>query len=228
MNAAFIGNNFYNQMMDMGEDYTIIGLDGEEFTGKISLVSQRYSRLLEEREYLLQGVATFPDMESQEKYRGCYFTRNIDAPNTYIMVSVIPEPTEPRIGYIYCVECNDTVTLANLEKQRNEKGDTITVPVPFAENINVYIDTTLQKQRKSSDGNFENTIYYMQVPAHYGLSEDQVVLRKTFVWDSEEKKNVLKDKRYRVESVTLSMTRVGEDGNIYGIMDVQMSVDTRR
>lgn len=227
MNTSVIGNNFYNMLMDMGEDYTITTLDGGEFTGKLSITTQKYSRLMEEREYLLQGVATFPDLESQEKFRGCYFTRNIDFPNTYIMISVIPEPTDERIGSVYCVECNAIVTLANLEMQTDEKGDTIAVPVPYAEDIKVYFDTTLQKQRKSSDGNFENTKYYMQMPAHYGIMEDQVVIKKSLMWDDEEKGFKLKDRRYRVESVTTSMTRMDADGNIYGICDVQMSIDTR-
>lgn len=227
MHTNFIGNNFYELLQDIGEDYTITSLDGEEFTGKISLAAQRYSRVLEEKEFLLQGAATFPEREMQQKFRGCYFTRNIDSPNTYILVSVIPEPTDGRIGYVYCVKCNETVTLANLETQMDEKFDEITTPIPFAEDVQVYFDTTLQKQRKSADGNFDVTSYYMQIPAHYTLSEDQVVLRKSFKWDNELKKNVLVNKRYRVESVTLSMAEEGEDGNIYGILDVQLSVDTR-
>lgn len=227
MNTTFIGNNFYQMLMDIGEDYTINLLDGTQFTGKISLEPQRYSKMLEEREYLMQGAATFPDIEAQEKFRGCYFTRNINHPNTYIMVSVIPEPTDQRIGYIYVVECNETVSLANLEKTMDEKFDEITTPVVFAENVKVYFDTTLQRQRKSSDGNFDVTSYYMQMPAHYGLSEDQVVLRKGFEWDEKQQKNILVDRRYRVESVTLSMADQDADGNIYGICDVQMSLDTR-
>ncbi len=227
MNTAPVGKAFYDMLMDIGEDYTITKLDGTKFTGKISLEPMNYSKMLEEREYLMQGAATFPDIQSQNDFRGCYFTRNIDHPDTYIMVSVIPEPTDQRIGYIYCVECNETVSLAYLEEQINEKLDTVTVPVVFASDVKVYFDTTLQKQRRSADGNFDVTSYYMQMPAHYGLSEDQVVLRRAYEWDDKNKKNVLVDRRYRVESVTLSMADESIDGNVYGIMDVQLSIDTR-
>lgn len=229
MTKNFIGNNFYELMQNgyNAEDYTLTTFSGEEFTGKISLAVQRYSRVLEEKEFLLQGVATFPGIEAQETFRGCYFVRETDPMNTYIMVSIVPEPTDGRIGQIYCVECNETVTLANLETHTNDKFDEVMEPVPFAEDVKVYFDTTLQRQKSGSDGNFDVTSYYMQMPAYYGISEDQVVLRKTFKWDEEQKKNVIAYKRYRVQSVTTSMMKIDEEGNVCGIVDVQMSADTR-
>lgn len=226
----YIGNNFFELMQDPynTEDYVLTQLNGEEWVGRISLEAKTSSTyMMEEREYLQKGTATFPDIDAQTTFRGCYFHRAINPHRTYILVSTIPEPTDGRIGDVFAVECNETVKLAYLEEQINEKHDTITVPVPFAEDVQVYFDTTLQKQRRSSDGNFEQTLYYMQIPARYGLSEDQVVLRKSFVWNNELKKNELVDTRYRVESVTLSMTTTDNEGNIYGIMDVQMSIDTR-
>lgn len=224
----FIGDNFYKLMMRQGEDYTLYKQNGEEWHGKISLEEKTSSTyMMEEREYAMMGEATFPDIESQTTFRGCYFRREINPNKLYILTSTIPETTNEKIGYIFCVECNETVSLAYLETQTDNKFNKITVPVPFAENINVYFDTTLQKQRRGADGNYVNTLYYMQIPAHYGLSIDQVVLRKGFVWDDKLKKNILKDVPYRVESITLSMATTDDEGNIYGIMDVQMSIDTR-
>lgn len=228
MDKTFIGNNFYNLMLDLGEDYILTMPNGQEYKGKISLKTKTSSTyMLEEREYLMIGAATFPDIESQTKFRGCYFTRQINPNRTYILTSTIPEPTNENVGYVYAVECNEVVTLANLEKKLDEKGNRITVPVPFEEDVKVYFDTTLQKERRTSDGNFENTLYYMQMPAHYGLSVDQVVLRKSFKWNDEAKKNELVNTRYRVSSITLSMATTDEEGNIYGICDVQMTIDTR-
>lgn len=228
MNKEYIGNNFYGLLQDIGEDYVLETPDGEEYHGKISLETKTSSTyMIEEREYLMIGAATFPDIDAHTTFRGCYFHREINPKHTYLLVSIIPEPTEPRVGYVYAVECNEKVTLAYLEKRTDNKNNRITVPVPFAEDILVYFDTTLQKQRRSSDGNFEQTLYYMQMPARYGLSPDQVVLRKAFRWNDELKKNELVNVRYRVESVTLSMSTVDDEGNIYGICDVQMSIDTR-
>lgn len=227
LHKQIVGPNFYQIMQDLGENYVLTDYYGDEFHGKMSIAVQKYSRILEEKEYLLQGAATFPGVEETESFRGCYFTRDTDPGNTYIMTSIVPEPTDSRIGYIYVTECNEEVTLANLIKTVDEKGDNVTIPVPFAENVKVYFDTTLQRQKKSSDGNFEGNIMYMQMPAKYGLSEDQVVLRDAFQWDDEQQKNVMKKRRYRVEAVSSSMTKKGPDGEIYGILDVQMSLDTR-
>lgn len=228
MDRQRIGNNFWQLLQDIGEDYTLTRQNGEEFIGKISLEPKTSSTyMMEEREYLMKGAATFPDIESQTTFRGCYFKRQINPNRTYLLTSTIPEPTEERVGYVFAVECNEKVSLAYLTTETDEKFNKVTVPVPYAEDVLVYFDTTLQKQRRSSDGNFEQTLYYMQMPAHYGISEDQVVLRKSFKWNGKEKKNELVDTRYRVESVTLSMTTTDEDGNIYGICDVQLSLDTR-
>lgn len=226
----YVGNNFYELMQREynAEDYVLTQLNGEEWIGRISLEAKTSSTyMMEEREYLQKGTATFPDIESQTTFRGCYFHRTINPERTYILVSTIPEPTDERVGDVFAVECNEIVKLAYLEEQENEKGDRETIPIVFAEDVQVYADTTLQKQRRSSDGNFEQTLYYMQMPAHYGLSNDQVVLRKSFKWNDKLKKNELVDTRYRVESVTPSMITTDEEGNVYGIMDVQMSMDTR-
>ena len=226
----YVGNNFFELMQSEynAEDYVLTQLNGEEWIGRISLEAKTSSTyMMEEREYLQKGTATFPDIESQTTFRGCYFHRAINPERTYILVSTIPEPTDERVGDVFAVECNETVKLAYLEERENEKGDRETIPVVYAEDVQVYFDTTLQKQRRSSDGNFEQTLYYMQMPAHYGLSDDQVVLRKSFKWNDKEKKNELVDVRYRVEAITLSMTTTDEEGNVYGIMDVQMSMDTR-
>lgn len=227
LRKQLIGANFYQLLQDLGENYTLTDYYGDPYTGKLSIAVQKYSRILEEKEYLLQGAATFPDVDATESFRGCYFTRDTDPKNTYIMTSIVPEPTNSKIGYIYVTECNEEVTLANLVKRFDEKGDEITEPIPFAENVKVYFDTTLQRQKKSSEGNFENNILYMQMPAKYGLSEDQVVLRQAFQWDAEQNKNVMKYRRYRVEAVSSSMTKRGPNGEVYGIIDVQMSLDTR-
>lgn len=228
IDTARIGNEFYNLMMELGEDYILETHDDDEYIGKISLKAKTSSTyMLAEREYLMIGTMTFPDVEAQKTFRGCYLKRTIDPNRYYVLVSTIPEPTEPRVADVYVMECNETVDLAYLKKEKDEKFNDVTVPIVFEEGVKVYFDSTVQKQRRSSDGNFDQTLYYMQMPAHYGLSQDQVVLRKMFKWDAKKKKNVLTTTRFRVESVDLSLVTKDEDGNVYGICDVQMSLDTR-
>lgn len=228
MDLGIVGANFYSLMMNLGEDYTLTKIDGEEYTGKISLIANtKSSYMLSEREYLLSGEATFPDIESQTTFRGCYFKRAINPEKTYIMVSTIPEQTNEKLASVYVVQCNEKVDLAYLEETQDEKFDTVTVPVKYAENVDVFFDSTLQKQKQNTDGNFDAMMYFMQMPARYTLCPDQVVIRKAFKFNEKTKQNEIAEVRYRVQSIDLSMTTVDENGQIYGIMDVQMSLDMR-
>lgn len=228
MDKQWIGNNFYELMQDLGEDYTVELPDGETWTGKISLVAKTTSTKSDsEREYLMKGTSTFPGIKEQTTFRGCYFHREINPEITYLLLSTMPEPTEERVADIFATVCNDTVSLAYLEKKTDEKNNTIKVAVPYAEGVRCFFNSTLQKQRRSTDGNFESTLYFMQMPARYGISEDLVVLRKDFKWNEKEKKNEIVDVQYRVESVDMSMATIGEDGTVYGTVDVQLSKDTR-
>lgn len=223
-----VGENFYNLMQELGEDYTVEMPNGEEWTGKIAIEAKTTStKLMEEREYLMKGTATFPDIEAQTTFRGCYFHRNINPQKTYLMVSTMPEQTCERVGYVFATECNEIVDLAYLETREDDKFNKITVPVIYKENVRVYFDTTLQKQRRSSDGNLDSTLYYMQMPARFGISEDLVVLRKTYKWNAKTLQNEIVKTRYRVEAVTLSMATIDEDNTVNGIVDVQLSVDLR-
>lgn len=227
MDLAAIGRNFHNLMLDMGEDYTLTTPDGEEYTGKISLIAKTASTyMLAEREYLMTGAATFPSMGAQTTFRGCYFHRQINPERTYIMASVIPKDTTTLVADVYAVECNTTVSLAYC-KEKSENYNTYTVPEVYEENVLVYWDSTLQKQRRSSDGNFDQTLYFMQIPARYSVAQDDIVLRKMFQYSEKTGTNEYTDVRFRVESVDSAMIKTDDKGSIYGIMDVQMSLDTR-
>lgn len=228
MDRRFVGDNFYDQMLDMGENYFLEKSDGEEWVGKLSIIAKTASTyMLAEREHLMTGVATFPDIESQTLFRGCYFKRQINPRSTYILVSTIPKDTTEKVAEVYAIKCNATVSMAFLVEKTNQKFDKVSVPEIYAENVQVYWDSTIQKQRRSSDGNFDQSMYYIQIPAKYGLAQDQVVIRKMFMFNEEKKESELVDVRFRVESVDMSMTTLDEDGIVHGIADVQLSLDTR-
>lgn len=228
MDRAYIGNNFHNLMLDMGENYYLTQPDGEIYTGKISLTTATASSyMLAEREYLMKGTATFPDVDSQVNFRGCYFSREINPNITYILVSTIPKDTTPYVADIYAIQCNTTVSLAIIKQITNEKMDTVDIPEIYAEDILVYWDSTLQKQRRSSDGNFDQTLFNMQIPASYTITQDELVLRKVFKYNEKTQQNEWLEEQFRVESIDLAMTTVDSDGNLHGIIDVQMSLDTR-
>lgn len=228
MDRKFVGNNFLNVVLDMGENYTLTKHDGEEYTGKLSIVAKTASTyMLGEREFLMTGVATFPDIESQSTFRGCYFTRETVPGRSYIMVSTIPKDTIDTVAEIYAIGCNVTVDLGILVEKEDAKHDKVTTTEVYAENVCVYWDSNLQKQRRSSDGNFDQSLYYIQIPAHYGLQQDDVILRKMPVRNNKTNEMEITETRFRVEAIDMGMSSVGDDGTIYGIYDVQLSLDTR-
>lgn len=228
MDRNFIGNNFLNVLLDMGEDYTLIKHDGEEYKGKISFIAKTASSyMLGDREYLMTGAATFPDVEAQKTFRGCYFKRSIDPDRTYIMVSTIPKDTTDKAAEIYAIGCNVTVDLGYLVETENEKHNKVTSVKIYEKDVCVYWDSSLQKQRRSSDGNFDQSLYYIQIPAFYGITQDEVVIRKMLVRNEKTHEIEIVKTRFRVESIDMGMSSVGDDGTVYGIFDVQLSLDTR-
>lgn len=228
INRQLIGQNFHSMLLGMGENYTLTQTNGEPYTGKISIVAKTASSyMMGEREYLMNGVATFPSVEAQRTFRGCYFAREIAPDRTYIMVSTVPKDTTPYVAEIYAIGCNATVSLAYFRQSKNEKGDLVVKPEVYAENVEVYIDSTLQKQRRSSDGNFDQTLYYMQIPAKYSVAQDEVVLYKMPRYNEKTKQHEWITTNFRVEAVDTSMSSIDADGNVYGILDVQMTIDTR-
>lgn len=228
INRTTIGNNFYNMLMDIAENYTLTQNDGTEWSGKISIVAKTASTyMIAEREYLMNGVATFPDIQSQRTFRGCYFTREANPDFTYILVSTVPKDTTPLVAEVYAIGCNATVSLAIPKKKKNEKGDIEIVPEVYAEDVKVYADSTLQKQRRSSDGNFDQTLYYMQIPAKYGVTQDDMVLKKIPRYNEATQTHEWIETKFRVEAVDTSMSGTDAEGNVYGILDVQMTIDTR-
>lgn len=212
----------------MGEDYTLEKKDGSEYTGKISIVAKTASSyMMAEREYLFNGTATFPGIESQMDFRGCYFWRQINPNMRYILVSTIPKDTTPYVAEVYAIGCNATVSLAYAKEVSTDRGNRKTIAEVYAENVPVYWDSTLQKQRRSSDGNFDQSMYYMQIPAKFGLAQDEIVIKKMPQYNEKTNQNEWADVRFRVESIDVAMISPFIDGAVSGILDVHMSLDTR-
>lgn len=228
INRQQIGHNFHQMVIDMSENYTLKQNNGETYTGKISIVAKTASTyMIAEREYLMNGVATFPDIESQRTFRGCYFHRECSPDRTYILVSTVPKDTTPYVAEIYAIGCNAVVSLAYFREAKNEKGDLVVKPEVYAENVEVYIDSTLQKQRRSSDGNFDQTLYYMQIPAKYSVAQDEIVQYRIPRYNEKTQTHEWVTTNFRVEAVDTSMSSIDADGTVHGILDVQMTIDTR-
>lgn len=224
----FIGQGFHNLMLDMAEDYVLTTPDGEEHTGKVSLVAKTASTyMLGEREFLMNGTMTFPDIESQTLFRGSYFHREINPNRIYLLASTIPKDTTEKVADVYAIECNVKVDLAYLEEKPNNRGNRTFERVVFAEDIPVYWDSTLQKQQQSSDGNFDMTRCFIQLPARYGLAQDDCVIRKQAQYNRKTQQSEIVPVAWRVQSIDMSLAGVDDNNNTYGICDVQLSLDTR-
>lgn len=221
MDKEFIGSGFYDVMENLGDDYTITKYDGSEYTGKIALVANSSNP------YKFSGEATFPDVESQTFFLGCYFKKTSDPAKTYLLTSSVPEHTNELLGEVTAVKCNENVDLAYLTETTDENFNTVTVPVIMFENVPAFVDSTLKQLQKNSDGSFEKTSFTMQIPAKYGISPDQVVLRNSYKFNEKTERNELVKTRYRVESIDMSDSFVTENEEILGIMSVQFSLDTR-
>lgn len=221
MDKELIGNGFYEVMNDLGEDYTITKYDGSEYTGKIAIRANTVNQ------YKFSGEATFPDIESQTSFLGCYFSVKSDPGKTYLLISSIPEQTSGLLGEVTAVKCNEFVDLAYLTETTDENFNTVTVPKIMFESVPAFVDSTLKQLQKNSDGSFEKTSFTMQIPAKYGISPDQVVLRNSYKFNEKTERNELVKTRYRVESIDMSDSFVTENEEILGIMSVQFSLDTR-
>lgn len=227
----YIGRSFHNLMYDMAEDYVLTTPDGEEHQGKVSLVAKTASTyMLAEREFLHTGAMTFPSMEAQTLFRGCYFHRAINPNRIYMLASTIPKDTTPLVADIFAVECNAKVDLAYLVEKTDRKGDLISTPIVFEENVPVYWDSTLQKQQQSSDGNVDQTRFFIQIPARYGIGQDEIVIRKQIQYNQKINMNEIIETRFRVQSVDMSLFGIyqseDKEDTVYGICDVQLSLDT--
>ena len=228
MDKVKIGQNFWDLMQDLGENYYLQTPYGDEWQGKMSLeIKTSSTYMLSERELLYQGTATFPYESARNEFRGCYFVRDTEPEKTFLLVSTIPEPTDYRIADVYVVKCNTTVNLAYLELGYDDKHNRVQIPHVYQEDVKAFFDSTLQKQRRSDDGNFEQTLFYMQIPAKYGVKPDDCVIRLLPQHGDKTGEVTMVETKFRVESVDNSLTDVDEFGNIYGIVDVQMSLDTR-
>lgn len=221
MDRSFIGDGFYDLLLDIGEDYALTTVDNKVYTGKISVKTGS------ESPYFLSGTATFPDVNSQTTFMGCYFKTIVDQSRTYMMLSSVPEPTNGKVGTVEVAQCNEIVDLAYLTEGFDDKYNQVTIAKVYQSDVPVYWESTLSKTRQNSSGNYENTTFFAEIPARYAIAVDQVILRNTVRFDEDTEKNLIEKIRYRVDSIDLSKTFYDGDGNIYGVIDVQLSIDTR-
>lgn len=220
------GSDFYDTIQDLGE--TIIFKTEPEIIQYASITPQRTTNTTDGA-YWYTGAMTFDDVEQQNRLIGEYFTRQTNPAPLNILTAVMPENTTPKVATVYSVECNETVDLvSHYQKtgEKNEYNEDIYEPIFIAQDVPVYSTMTLAKLQEETVGSMVETVLNLIVPAKYALSQDNIVLKPSFVFDNKLKKNVYKKIKYRFESIDTSMMDMIDDVPV-GIMKCMLTEDKR-
>lgn len=219
------GMDFYSTIVDMGEEVTF--LTDPEIKQYASIAMHRTTNTTD-GSYWYYGAMTFDSVDQQNKLIGEYFTRQTNKGPKNILTAVMPENTTPRMATVYSVECNETVDIVSHYdlSEPDKYGKQEEVPVYLAKNVDCYMTMTLERVDNGITGSFVQTITNLILPAKFTLSTDNVIMKNSFVFDNEQKKNVYTPIKYRVESIDTSMMDV-VDGNPVGILKCLLTEDRR-
>lgn len=219
------GMDFYSTIVDMGEEVTF--LTDPEIKQYASIAMHRTTNTTD-GSYWYYGAMTFDSVDQQNKLIGEYFTRQTNKGPKNILTAVMPENTTHRMATVYSVECNETVDIVSHYdlSEPDKYGKQEEVPVYLAKNVDCYMTMTLERVDNGITGSFVQTITKLILPAKFTLSTDNVIMKNSFVFDDEQKKNVYTPIKYRVESIDTSMMDV-VDGSPVGILKCLLTEDRR-
>jgi len=171
---------------------------------------------------------------------GAYIVRDIDPDNKYLILAKIVEPTFPKhLMDIYCTKTTDVVSLKRKSVSNDAEDEEPETPpeniefsgwgaevddkndgvwwgkeetyVDFATNVYACFNITPKMSRITTDGKFDQSLCTMIIPARYGLSKGDRVVKKGFVG------GVLTDITYEVEGIETSLIETNPAGDVYGI-----------
>lgn len=220
------GNDFYETILDMGEE--IVFLTEPEIIQYASIAPHRTTNTTDGA-YWYTGAMTFDSVEQQNSLIGEYFKRQTNNVPNNILTAVMPENTTPKMATVYSVECNEKIDIISHYEETGELdkfGQSILEPVYLAKDVDVYMTMTLEKLDSTTAGSFIGTITKIIMPAKITLSSENIILKKSFVFDDSTKQNVYKDVKYKVESIDTSMMDI-IDGKPVGILNCMLTEDKR-
>ncbi len=219
--------DFYNVVASLGEPIYVMrnDIDGtpKVYPLKACLTNATQAAYsLVDREYLFKGDMTLPDEEDCCNLAGLYVKRDLLPDRDYVLISVIAQPINNRIAYIYIVECNDEIDLCEATEIEDEFKNVVQVFKPYEKGVKSYWTTVLRSNKVTNDGLLDQTIYTALFPARYKISPFQRIIRKTYA--NGEYKNV----NYQVESVNTDLMNVNpNNGEVTGVISVQLTEDLR-
>lgn len=220
------GNDFYATIVEMGEEITF--LTEPNIIRYASIAPHRITNTTDGA-YWYRGAMTFDSVEEQNKLIGEYFTRQTNAGPKYILTSVMPENTTPKMATVYAVECNEVVDVISHYQDTGEVdkyGEPIIEPVYLAQDIDVYMTMTLERIQTETPGGFIETKTVIWLPAKTTISSSNIVLKQSFVFDKKLQKNVYSKIKYRVESIDTSMMDIVNEQPV-GVVKCLLTEDKR-
>lgn len=226
MNQWIDGEDFYATIVDMGEKITF--LTDPQIIQYASITPHRTTNTTDGA-YWYTGAMTFNDVDQQNNLLGEYFIRQTNPKPKNILTAVMPENTTAKMATVYSVECNETVDIISHYEDSGEfdkYGDPIIKEVYLAKNVSVYMTMVLKPLESETSGAFIATMTNLLIPAKYKLSSNNIILKKSFVFNEETKQNELSPIKYKVESIDTSMMDETENG-IVGILRCLLTEDKR-
>lgn len=171
---------------------------------------------------------------------GAYIVRDIDPDNKYLILAKIVEPTfSKHLMDIYCTKSTDVVSLKRKSVSDDAEDEEPETPPEdiefsgwgaevdgendgvcwgkeetyddFATNVYACFNIAPKTSRITIDGKFDQSLCTMIIPARYGLSKGDRVVKKGFVG------GVLTDITYEVEGIETSLIETNPAGDVYGI-----------
>lgn len=204
------GEDFYDTVVDMGEEIEFLTDPVIKQYASITAYRATGTTNMTDGAYQYRGVMTFDNVEQQNELLGEYFKRQTNKVPVYMLTSTLPENTTPLIATCYCVECNDKIDIiTHYEKGKpDEFGVQEMIPVYLAKDVDCYITVTQRQLAEAQAGSIVSTVTNILLPAHYLLSQNNIVVKKVPVYDDSINQNVLKDVEYRVDSIDTSLLDV--------------------
>ena len=229
-------SDLYSVVRTLGEAVTI-----EQKIGNVALTRRakmgaitatRTALNLVDRAYLLRGSLALDIATDPFIVEGAYIVRDIDPDNKYLILAKIVEPTfSKHLMDIYCTKSTDVVSLKRKSVSDDAEDEEPETPCgaevdgendgvwwgkeetydEFATNVYACFNIAPKTSRITIDGKFDQSLCTMIIPARYGLSKGDRVVKKGFVG------GVLTDITYEVEGIETSLIETNPAGDVYGI-----------
>lgn len=229
-------SDLYSVVRTLGEAVTIeqkignVALTRRAKMGAITATRRTFN--LVDRAYLLTGSLALDIATDSFVVEGAYIVRDIDPDNKYLILAKIVEPTfSKHLMDIYCTKSTDVVSLKRKSVSDDAEDEEPETPWgaevdgendgvwwgkeetydDFATNVYACFNIAPKTSRITIDGKFDQSLCTMIIPARYGLSRGDRVVKKGFVG------GVLTDITYEVEGIETSLIETNPAGDVYGI-----------